>query len=125
LKLGSGVRISLPLPILEKLMPRYESHITVDKQHAKEVENIGNLYGMKFSVIAGCPLLGSGTYCYLTHYDGESAERLRDKVLEVDAHLMAAGIKPLRLKIEQIIWDTKTGVNEIDPKVTGEVRFVE
>jgi hypothetical protein len=95
-------------------MPRYESHITCDKEHAHRVEAIAKLQGWSYSAIAGCPLLGQGTYCYLTGYDGESADRLRDRVEDTARLLREEGIEPLRLKIEQIIWDTKTGVNEID-----------
>jgi hypothetical protein len=105
-------------------MPRYESHITCDKQHAEIVEALGNYFGFKYSVIAGCPLLGSGTYCYLTGYDTD-APRLRAIVQDCAQTLRNKNVEPLRLKIEQIIWDTKTGVNEIDPKTTGEVQFAE
>jgi hypothetical protein len=93
-------------------MPRYESHITVDKRHAEFVDYIATLHGWTFSVIAGCPLLGQGTYCYLTGYD-TNARKLRTRVQGTADILKANGIEPLRLKIERIIWDTKTGVDEI------------
>jgi hypothetical protein len=93
-------------------MPRYESHITVDRQHAEEVKRVAYLFGWTFSVITGCPILGQGSYCYLTGFD-TSARKLRTRVQESADILTSRGIEPLRLKIERIVWDTKTNVDEI------------
>jgi hypothetical protein len=97
-------------------MPRYESHITVDKQWAAAVEGLAKDYDWSYSVIAGCPLLGQGTYCYLTGYSTDAAQ-LKKRVELTAEHLRVLGIKPLRCKIEEIVWDTKTGVDEITPKI--------
>jgi hypothetical protein len=92
-------------------MARFESHITIDKRHEVQVAAMATTHDWKFSVITGCPLLGPGTYCYLTGYD-TNQDKLRKRVEETAELLKAAGIEPLRLKIERITWDTKTGVDE-------------
>jgi hypothetical protein len=91
----------------------YEAHITVDKQYAKQLEVLGEQIGWVFSQISGCPLLGQGTYCYLTNYDRDSNILKRD--LEGLCNtLKMKEIPVLRFKIEHIILDSKTGVNEFN-----------
>jgi hypothetical protein len=93
-------------------MPRYESHITVDRQHAPIVKAVAENHGFVYSEIAGCPILGQGTYCYLTGY-ATNARELRTRVQRAADVLTSLHVEPLRLKIERIVWDTKTGVDEI------------
>lgn len=91
---------------------RFEAHITLDKTHATEVAKVADSTGWTFSQITGCPLLGPGTYCYLTGYntdDQKLMEAMDDNVVAL-AH---KGIVALRLKIERIVYDTKTNVNEV------------
>jgi hypothetical protein len=97
-------------------MSRYESHVTVDKVYAPRVEALAKLQGWSYSVIAGCPLLGQGTYCYLTGYDTD-AQRLKNRCEDTMRLLSEEGIEPLRGKIEEIQWDTKTGVDLITVRV--------
>jgi hypothetical protein len=92
-------------------VPRFEAHITVDRDHARKVEDIGEVYGWVFSQITGCPILGQGTYCYLTRYEPDAAV-LRKEMDFIVTLLRKQNMEPLRAKIERIIYDTKTGVNE-------------
>jgi hypothetical protein len=92
----------------------YEAHMTFDKQYAKIIESIAEQQGYVFSVISGCPLLGSGTYCYLTDYTKDKPEELRKKMEETERELDRCYVIPtLRSKIEHIVYDSKTGVNEL------------
>lgn len=96
-------------------MPRYEAHITCDLKDAKAVEDLASAYSMDwvYSQIAGCPILGKGTYCYLTGYSPDQ-EQLHSRVQATASLLRRGGVEPLRLKIERIVFDTKTGVNELE-----------
>jgi hypothetical protein len=93
-------------------MARYEAHITADVKDERAVAQVGKLEGWVFSRIAGCPILGQGTYCYLTNYAPE-AEPLRAAIESVVGHLRDRGVEVLRSKMERIVYDTKTGVDEI------------
>jgi hypothetical protein len=92
----------------------YEAHMTFDKEHAQRVEYLGDEWGWAYSVITGCPLLGQGTYCYLTSYHPTEPERLRKDMELIEAAARSAGFPVLRSKIEHIVYDTKTGVNELE-----------
>lgn len=91
---------------------RFEWHITCPQSHATDVARLADLAGIVFSQIAGCPILGAGTYCYLTGYDTESNEALA-RVAEIERLLAESGIPILRSKIENIVYDTKTGVDTL------------
>jgi hypothetical protein len=93
-------------------MAKFEAHITCDKEDAKQVEDIAQDTGWFFSVIAGCPLLGKGTYCYLTNYDSDE-QALLGSMQNVQRQLHRHNIVEKRMKIERIIFDTKTGHNEL------------
>lgn len=98
---------------MDKKAGGYEAHMTFDKQHHRIVEDHAPLFGMVFSVISGCPLLGPGTYCYLTGYDKEHPELLVAKMDKASQVLNDCSVPTLRMKVEHIVYDTKTGVNEI------------
>lgn len=91
---------------------RYEAHITVDIAFAKEVQIAGHATGWTYSQIHDCPIMGNNTYCYLTHYN-TNAETLKDQIDAIIALLSIGNIPILRAKIKQIIYDTKTGVNQL------------
>jgi len=93
-------------------MAKFEAHITCDKEHAKQVEDIATQTGWFFSVIAGCPILGQGTYCYLTNYDSDELELLKS-MRNVQSKLHQLNITEKRMKIERIVFDTKTHHNEL------------
>jgi hypothetical protein len=90
----------------------YEAHITADKAYRLQMEVVSREQNWTFSEITGCPLLGQGTYCYLTGYSPSAQELLERLRLTVD-HLQFLGVVVLRSKIEHIVYDTKTGVNEL------------
>lgn len=91
----------------------YEAHMTFDKEHALRVEYLGDEWGWVYSVITGCPLLGQGTYCYLTSYHQTEPEQLHKEMELIETYAKAAGFPVLRSKIEHIMYDSKTGVNEL------------
>jgi hypothetical protein len=58
------------------------------------------------SQIDGDPVLGSGTYCYLSAH-AMSEEHLRSQMFATAESLRAQGIPPIRLIIEKIVYDSK------------------
>lgn len=90
----------------------YEAHMTFDREHAAKVETAAAL-GWVYSVITGCPLLGSGTYCYLTGYSRDDPAQLLREMEATATALAQSGVPVLRLKIERIVYDSKTGVNAL------------
>lgn len=94
-------------------MAKYEAHITCDIENAKHVENIGDAQGWKYSAIHGDALLGKKPYCYLTAYEPD-AKHLMDRMELAADYLVEGGVFVYRKKIERIIYDTKTGVDEIN-----------
>ena len=90
----------------------YEAHMTFDREHAKAVEDMAMATSWVYSVITGCPLLGQGTYCYLTNYDKTSPEKLVEEMKRISSALDYINVPCLRAKVEHIVYDTKTGVNE-------------
>lgn len=95
-------------------MTRYEAHITYDKQYGKDIKTIADeSKDWVYSQITGCPLLGKGDYCYLTGYNPDGLGLLLSMdFLTIKIH-RAIGALPLRAKVERIVYDTKTGVNEL------------
>ena len=91
---------------------RYEAHLTFDKDHAEILRH--GYYPWEYSAIDNDPIMGQHPYCYLTNY-GESA---RDLVVSIDRVTLALWdiyrISPLRSKIEKIIYDSKTGWNQLE-----------
>lgn len=89
----------------------FECHITCKVAFVNELE-INNLYKLaeefnwKTSFIEGDPLLGSDTFFYLTSYHEDL------QVLKLRMHEMSdrVGKLVIRKKIEQIVYDTKTGL---------------
>lgn len=96
-------------------MARFEGHLTFDKKHAMQIYELAESYPeWKFSQIKGCPMMGPDkTYCYLTGYDA-SGQRLLVKMANIIADAYHEyKIEPLRTKIERIVFDSKTGVDEL------------
>jgi hypothetical protein len=91
----------------------YEAHMTFPKEHAREVETISEETGWVYSVITGCPLLGQGTYCYLTNYSKDNPAELVGEMTQIMGRLLLKDVPTLRSKVEHIVYDTKTGVNEL------------
>lgn len=97
------------------MKPCYEAHITYAKEHREAVQQVGDNpeFAWTFSEITGCPILGQGTYCYLTGYDPDP-NVLRRRMQAVAATLATvSNAEPLRMKIEHIVYDTKTGRDDL------------
>lgn len=93
---------------------RFEAHITYDKEHHSAVSAFADSLDeyWTYSQITGCPILGQGTYCYLNGFGTDDRALLRRMNL-IKQSLEHKGVKSLRSKIEHVIYDDKTGVNEI------------
>lgn len=93
-------------------MPKYEAHITCHISDWERVQQFATLTGWKSSRIDGDALLGAKPYCYLTGYNADGHVLLAETVA-LARNLEQAGAVVLREKVEQIVYDTKTGVNEL------------
>ncbi len=93
-------------------MPKYECHITCSRIDSNKVLKIAEETKWKFSAIDGDPIMGKEPYCYLTQYCSDPKD-LYDSMKLVCRLLTSYDVKVLREKIEQIIYDTKTGVDEL------------
>jgi hypothetical protein len=94
----------------------YEAHLTFDKSHAAAVEGYAETirgWNWVYSVITGCPILGSGTYCYLTGYNKDNPKALKADMDAIAIDLKGMDVPCLRSKIEHIVYDSKTHVNEL------------
>lgn len=89
----------------------YEAHVTF---HRSQADNILRLMNSempeliraqwKFSKIDGDPVLGDKVYCYLTSHDFDHGI-MSDKVNWIIEFFRMEDIKPLRAKIEKIVYD--------------------
>lgn len=108
-------------------MPKFEAHITLPREAAAAVQEVAAQTGWKFSAIDGDAVMGKQAYCYLTAYDAD-VQTLRNRMDAVTAVLVhrAECIIALRFKIERILYDTKTGVDElVDPLLVAVTKFIE
>lgn len=96
-------------------MPKFEAHITCPREEGGGIMELlrkKQITSWGFSAFDADPVLGDKPYFYLTMYSAD------EKLLKKAANLMAAlltqeGHSVLRQKIERIIYDTKTEVDEI------------
>lgn len=86
---------------------KFEAHITCPREDSGVVAERSNEHWV-FSAIDGDPVMGKRPYCYLTGYS-TSAEELLGRMTAMAAMLRADGVEVLREKMEEIIYDTKTG----------------
>lgn len=87
----------------------YECHITLETKVPFLHEKIGKRIGWKTSKIDGDPILGKGVYFYYTKH-GKCFKSLFKEMNDLSSFLKSVGNTPIRLKIEKIVYDTKTGV---------------
>lgn len=90
---------------------KFEAHITMpreDQQIVKACTVSRGLGAWSFSVIDGDAIMGQNPYCYLTQYCVDQKE-MYAQVKAAVAVLSDEGATVLREKIEEIIYDTKTG----------------
>lgn len=85
-------------------MTTYEAHITFPNSLRRRVKRCAGDW--KFSRMLGDPVFGRGKYCYLTTY-GDDLEDLTRRTENLAAALGSARIPPLRLKIEEEVYDRK------------------
>jgi len=91
-------------------MRKFEAHITCPRNEGTKVSWYGEIFGWKFSAIDGDPVMGKQAYCYLTGFDTDG-QRLLTRMQGVCEALRQARVEILREKVEEIIYDTKTGVD--------------
>jgi hypothetical protein len=96
----------------EKPVAKFESHITCRREQRDSVERVGLARGWKGSAIDPDPIMGDKPYCYLTAYDSD-VDRLKVQMEATAEALLREGLDVLRCKIERIVYDTKTDVNEL------------
>lgn len=93
-------------------MKKFESHITLLKpisvDKAKLLFRLAKQDNMKTSWITGDPVLGVGKWFYISGYD-EDFDLLLLKVKNLSRKLKDLGFEVIREKIEEILYDTKTG----------------
>ena len=91
---------------------RFECHITVYKPksntEAKLLFTVAQEVKMKPSWITGDPVLGAGKWFYISGYS-TSYDDLLGRMKAVASKLRDNNIEVVREKIEQILYDTKTG----------------
>ena len=94
---------------------RHEAHMTFALKDADFVSRLSKGFpAWKFSKIHGCPLMGpDAKYAYLTGYSAEGGDVLLKEMNEMVEKLKVFEVVPLRLKVERIVFDSKTGVNEL------------
>jgi hypothetical protein len=92
-------------------MAKYEAHITLDKEYGPRLRE--GLKGWQYSAIDDDPIMGQKPYCYLTSYDHDPDNLLERMLVVEDILAYEMDIPVLRKKIERIIYDSKTGVDEL------------
>lgn len=91
---------------------KFEAHITLDKSFASRLKE--GINGWSYSAIDDDPIMGQKPYCYLTAYNVD-VDVLREAMDLTLAVLYEMSIPTLRIKIERIVFDSKTGVDELGP----------
>ena len=93
-------------------MSKFECHITVHKpkftRHARLLFAAAAKGKMKTSWITGDPVLGAGKWFYISGYS-ESYLQLLENMTKVADDIRSMGFEVIREKLEQIMYDTKTG----------------
>lgn len=89
-------------------MSLYEAHITYKEECRTMLEAL-TIPGWKFSCIDGDPVLGKQKFCYLTSYDIDGKILLHRMRMVVES----MGFSCVRQKIEHIVYDTKTDIDEL------------
>lgn len=93
----------------------FEAHITIDKKYSYKLDRLLEYFlsiKWKFSAIDGDPILGAGSKCYLTAHDTNQVV-LKERMDYVVMVLSQYDIPYIRLKIEHIIFDTATNIDNL------------
>jgi hypothetical protein len=102
-RFGSGAAVSKPY---------FECHITIEKPlgyHQEWFEGIARRTGWKTSCIDGDPVMGQRAFFYFTCHHPQF-ESIKAKMHDLENLLKDHFVEVLRSKIEQIVYDTKTGL---------------
>lgn len=91
---------------------KFEAHITLDRTDETIEALKEGFNGWAYSAITDDPIMGQKPYVYLTSYS-PYVRKLMNEMKDTTTKLEELGIKPLRAKIERIVFDSKTGWNEI------------
>lgn len=91
---------------------KFECHITCGINHATAVRAVGVQTSWKYSAFDADPLMGARPFAYLTDY-GRDAQELLARAQAVGRLLEDSGVPVLRIKVERIVFDSRTGVNEL------------
>lgn len=89
---------------------KFESHITMPRDQSALATAHAELLGMTFSAIDGDPVMGKQAYCYLTAYS-DDGNFLLAKTSDAARVLAEGGVEVLRVKVEEILFDSKTKHN--------------
>lgn len=86
----------------------FEAHITLRPSDRERATPVAEQYGWKTSQICGDPLLGPDKYFYLTMHH-ENLLAIHDHMQSTLVALAQTDVIAVRIKIELIVYDTKTG----------------
>lgn len=87
----------------------FECHITYPRDKADIIEKFASDLHWKFSKIDGDPVLGKEIFCYLTTHSDDYMKMFSKMIATVHT-ISNEDIKPVREKIELIMFDTKVKV---------------
>lgn len=107
-------------------MAKYEAHVTFPRATAPQLTEALAAYGtddvmagFRYSAFDADPVMGDKPFAYLTAYDTDP-HRLYARCLGVIGFLAGKYVVGhLRVKVERIVYDTKTGVNELTEETDG------
>lgn len=95
-------------------MAKYEAHITCPRDQSEQIKRTAEAFSSwKYSAFDADPIMGDKPFAYLTSYDTDE-RNLLERTNNLAKVLENNGVTVLRQKIERIIYDTKTIVNEIN-----------
>lgn len=93
-------------------MRKFESHITLPRLSSATVQLVAQQEQDRciwlFSMIDGDAIMGNKPYCYLTSYHTDG-QKLLAAAEAMAVALRAADVLVLRIKVEEIVYDSKTG----------------
>lgn len=87
----------------------YECHITSRSSEVSKIEPLAKKHRFKTSEIARDPVMGDDVFFYCTSHGKDYAD-LYYRMRKLSDEMKQQEIPVLRLKIEHVVFDTKTGV---------------
>lgn len=100
---------------------KFESHITITREIGDKMDILKEIAlrnNMKLTYVADDAVLGVGKWYYINGYN-ISFDVLLEQVKLCSKELKSAGFDVIREKIEQILYDTKTGYFECGVNCTA------